>query len=152
MKKNFFDKDAYQSLTKRFESINLESKAKWGTMNANEMICHCADAIREALGTRTTKDKSSWFGRNIFKWAALLLPSYPKNTRTVAAYDPKKKGTMPNGFSHDRDVLLKLMSNLYQFNGAELPGKHPVMGVLSHKHWGTLMYKHFNHHLTQFGA
>jgi hypothetical protein len=45
-----------------------------------------------------------------------------------------------------------LLQRLNEFFSARQYSPHPFFGNLNNKDWGRLAWKHFNHHLLQFGA
>ena len=47
--------DQINILYQRIDNLNINQKAIWGKMNVSQMICHCADGIRMALGTKNPK-------------------------------------------------------------------------------------------------
>ena len=55
MMKNIIDDSIKSEVVKRIEKLNSNAPAKWGKMNASQMICHCADQLRLANGTKQSK-------------------------------------------------------------------------------------------------
>lgn len=145
------DRD-FQELQARWQKLSPGSTARWGKMNAAQVIVHCTDPLREAMGLRPTRDLSTFFFRSIGKYFALYGPEWPKGKfPTSPDYDQEKKGTPLTTFENDRDLLLKLMSNMKSQPEWFKFQKHPAFGYLTRKEWGILTYRHMDHHLRQFG-
>ena len=150
MKNTIHEKD-YKEIVSRIQSLKSDAERQWGSMNASEMIVHCTDPIREALGTRVTKPYNNWFYKTIGKFLIFYVIPFPKGKAdSPIEYDVKRKGTAPVKFGDDKDILLKLLSNFYHTDATFNFSQHPMFGNLSRKEWGRLTYLHLDHHLTQF--
>ncbi|MBL0064193.1 MAG: DUF1569 domain-containing protein [Bacteroidetes bacterium] len=148
--KNIMNDIDYREISSRIEKVDSTSKALWGKMNAAQMICHATDILREATGTRLTKDMSNFFSRTFIKWLSLYILPWPKGKLpTSPYYDAEKKGTSPSDLKNDKDVLLKMLSNMRSMPSLS---PHPFFGKLSNKEWGRATYLHLDHHLKQFGC
>lgn len=142
---------AHQAILARLEALTPESKALWGTMNVNGMLCHTADQIRMALNQKQTKDISNPLSRTLMKRMVLGGMKIPKGkVKTAPELAQEDGGTQPTGFEEDRKVLVGLLTNF-----VESPiGKatHPMFGVMTKAQWGKMIHSHLDHHLSQFGA
>jgi hypothetical protein len=151
--KNLLQEKEYNSIIKRINNLHFDSERKWGKMNASEMLVHCADPIREALGERPTKPLRIWFYEKIGKYIFLYITGFPKGkTPTLSAYDVKKKGTQPGNFEEDRNTLINLISKVYSTDKSQDFSPHPAFGKLNRHEWGRLGWVHLDHHLRQFGV
>ncbi len=149
--KNIIYESDYQEIVTRTQSIKSDSERQWGSMNAGEMIVHCTDPLREALGTRITRPYNNWFYKTIGKFLIFYVIPFPKGkAASPNEYDVKKKGTTPINFMNDKEVLLKLLSNFYHTDSSFNFSQHPMFGNLSKKEWGRLTWLHLDHHLRQF--
>jgi len=151
--RSLFNEGTATELNTRSLSLAEDTPAVWGTMIAGQMICHCPDAVREALGIRPTPSAARLLTTTIVKWIFIYLLNWPKGKLpTSTDYDQHKSGTCPTDFNTDRLELLRLLSTLqsqpvwFKFHA------HPLFGRLSRKEWGTFLWKHLDHHLRQFNA
>ena len=71
---------------------------------------------------------------------------YPKNSKT----HPQYLQTAPKDFQPEKEHLLKALQNMVETKDQQV--KHAMFGVLSSDEKGWAMYKHLDHHLTQFGV
>jgi hypothetical protein len=138
-------------LVDRIQRLHPQSERRWGTMSAHEMLCHCSDLFRVALGEKDVPVKGALIHRTLMKWYAFYVPlRWPRNVRTLREVNPKKEGTSPGAFQADRAELVRLMDTLRAREGAFPP--HPLFGALSRREWMRWGYLHTDHHLRQFGT
>lgn len=149
--KNIQNEADYKAITARIEKVVPDAKALWGKMNAAQMICHATDVLREATGVRKTKEMGNFFSHTILKWFSFyILTKWPKEKfPTSPSYDSLKDGTPPTDLKNDKDVLLKMLSNMRSMTALS---PHPFFGKLSVREWGRITYLHLDHHLRQFGC
>jgi hypothetical protein len=139
--------DDRAALVDRIGRLTADSERRWGTMNAQQMVCHVADQMRVALGDVDCRDRSSLMSRTLLKWIVIYLrPPVPKGKiRTVK----EMLRTPPAELEADRAALIELIDRLA--DATEL-APHPVFGRLGPRQWGTLAAIHLDHHLRQFGV
>lgn len=138
-----------QTLT-RIASLQPGHTARWGRMNAPQMLCHLCDSAKVALGEIVLPPGNIGLPPQLFKWLALQLPlRWAKNFPTMPQIDQFKDGTPPTEFLKDRESLLNLTRRLTQ---SSLGGNnHPYFGPMSQKEWIRWAWLHTDHHLRQFG-
>ncbi len=129
-----------------------DSVRRWGTMTAHQMVCHCADACRMALGEATPRDISTGATRHVIKWIALYAPMrWPAGVQTVEEFDQRTAGTRPDGVrGRRRRARAAARTGSGRRGGAWPP--HPIFGPMSEAAWLRWAYLHMDHHLRQFGA
>ena len=67
--------------------------------------------------------------------------------------DPVYVVSSPQDFEAERTRLATLIDRVVQRGAAKTEGRiHHFFGRLSGDQWGCLIYKHFDHHLRQFGV
>lgn len=140
-----------RELFARVEKLDPQSKARWGKMNAPQMLVHMADAFRMALG-----DIDIRFRKTPLRFAPLkfiliyVLPFIPKGAPTAR----ELQKTQPAVWREDVLMLRRLMDRLIAARGQparEWP-PHPLFGKMSARAWGAVNFKHMDHHLKQFGV
>ena len=148
--KTIFDKNAYQEITNRINALKPENKAQWGIMNVSQMLAHCCEGLKIATGE--VKRPRIFIGRilgPIFKNSFLNDKPLRKNSPT----DPTFVITDQRNFNTEKERLLAAITKFYE-GGEKNATTHPhfFFGNLSQKEYGVLVYKHLDHHLTQFGV
>jgi len=67
--------------------------------------------------------------------------------------DPTFVITDSRNFVREKERLLELIGRFCAGGAAAAGGQmHSFFGRISGEQWGTLMYKHLDHHLAQFGG
>jgi hypothetical protein len=140
-----------RDLLSRFDKLRPDTEARWGRMNARQMLAHIGDSMRMAIGATKVEPKRTPLRFTPIKQLVIYaLPSTPRNLPTA----PELRKTVPGVWSEDlRDVkeLVRRAVVRYDQRAAKWPD-HPAFGKLSPRAWGVLIYKHLDHHLRQFGA
>ena len=145
---HFFD----TTLTTALAKLKEDSKAKWGTMTAKEMLIHLIQS-----------SKMMHFGNNTL----LIKEDYVKKAIAFLYTDKAiKKGlVVPNdiGFNFTdninenieqlKDELITSSDNMFTFliENTDFKAIHPYFGELDTKQWILFQRKHYSHHLNQFG-
>jgi oxepin-CoA hydrolase / 3-oxo-5,6-dehydrosuberyl-CoA semialdehyde dehydrogenase len=138
------------SLTNALRSLKEDSKAKWGTMTAKQMLIHLIQS-----------SKMMHFGNN-----TLLIKEEYVEKAIAFLYTDKaiKKGlVVPNdiGFNftnNNEDIeelkadLINSSNNMINFliENTDFKAIHPYFGELNTKQWILFQKKHYSHHLSQF--
>lgn len=146
-RKNLLEPEVISEVVRRIGAITHETQPEWGSMNAAQMMAHCAE-VQEVANGKTLRQTPMVIrlARGLIKRAVLSENPYPKNVRTHPQY------VVADGVSFDeqRSRLLGALRDMQHLVGDGVD--HPLFGHLSPEEAGWAMYKHLDHHLTQFGA
>jgi hypothetical protein len=130
----------------RLDRLTGTESPQWGRFTVSQMLAHMSDAYRMALGELSVKPRSL---PKLVRLPVTLLMLYvlpfPKNAPTAKELVARA----PESFDAERAELKRLIARLEGYAGAHA---HPLFGPLSPEEWGTLGYKHLDHHLRQFGV
>jgi Protein of unknown function (DUF1569) len=144
---NFFDKENYQALVNRLQSIDNKSKRLWGQMTPAQMLHHLNVAIGSGLGFYQVADVSNWASRNVVKFLVLkVLKSFPKNAETASTL----KVIENYDFETEKKQLFFVLEKAYKTQQDSDWGKHTLFGTMTRQEWGALIMIHCNHHFQQF--
>ncbi|HUP61994.1 MAG TPA: DUF1569 domain-containing protein [Thermoanaerobaculia bacterium] len=148
--KTLFEPADRDSILKRLEALHPDSTRQWGTMNAAQMLCHCAIALETGTGDRPMKQK--FIGKILmpfFRTSILGEKPFKRNSPT----DPSFVVSNECDFAAEQKRLTELIERFVQRGpSAAATETHAFFGKLSGEEWGELMYKHIDHHLQQFGV
>jgi hypothetical protein len=144
-----FDASDLESLSRRLLSVHPEQPARWGRMDAPQMICHIADQMRVALGELPAKHRRTPFRNPALRFLAVHLLPWPRGRIPTV---PEMLSTPPGRWKEDLTCAQALLQEVAQRGPAGRWAEHPAFGPLSGREWGWLIYKHTDHHLRQFGA
>jgi hypothetical protein len=148
---NLYEPLTSTQVKERIALLRTDSTRMWGKMNPAQMAAHCAQAMEWAVGD--VRPPRMFAGRIIGK----LLKS-----RVLAEGEPMHKNS-PTAKSlivaDERDLAAeqrRLCGLIDRFATAGPGGctshAHSFFGRLTPEEWATLMYKHLDHHLRQFGV
>jgi len=149
--KHLFDAVIVEEVQARMAQLAPESAPLWGTMNAAQALAHCALALEWAVGDRIPP--RMWLGRIMGR---MVKPMVLGNDAPMRRNSPTAKDLVvqdARDLGAERERLRGLID---RFAGAGPAGctthPHSFFGRLTPEEWATLMYKHLDHHLRQFGA
>lgn len=146
--KNLLEKSVETEMLRRIDEVTLASARQWGKMTAPQMICHCTDQIRSAIGEKPAKSIGNFFHKTILKRLVLYVIKSPKGkVETASEFHQEKGGTRPTVFEKDK---IALKASIQRFLDASIFYPHPMFGDMSKKEWGRMIYLHLDHHLEQF--
>ena len=146
--KSMWQAEARRELQARFGTITPDRTPKWGRMSAPQMVTHAADALWMAIGELACEPKRSPLRYAPIKQLVIYVLPWPKGVPTA----PELLARKPTTWSTDLHELSALIDRIGSRGPAGPLADHPAFGRLSSRTWGALMYRHLDHHLTQFGA
>jgi hypothetical protein len=135
------------ALLRRLERVTEATPARWGQMNAAQMLRHTGSCLQMALGELDCAPRGPWLFRTRPVRRLIFRLPFPKGAPTA----PELLARDPASFD---DELARLRSLVDRF-AARPSGpdaEHPLFGTLTWQEWCELQYKHLDHHLGQFGA
>lgn len=148
--KNLFEKAVYEEIIGRMNKLTAESQRLWGTMDVAQMLAHCNQAFKVPL---SEKSPPKMYPFALIGWMmkSKLYNDSPWSKGLPTA--PSFRIADQRDFNKEKDQLTAMASRFHQSNPASIEKIiHPVFGKFSGEQWGMAMYKHLNHHLTQFGV
>lgn len=140
-----------QTIIARLEKLSPDAQRQWGKMSVNQMLAHCNASLATAMGLTFTPRLGPigrFFGR-LMKPVYFGEKPFPKNSATDKTYII----TWQPDFEAER---VKVIQQIRRFStgGPAQCTTHPqaFFGKLTPEEWATMQWKHFDHHLRQFGA
>lgn len=134
------------------EKLHADTKAKWGIMNAQQMVEHFADSVKNASGKLILPTLNE--GENLQKSRYFLMSEKPFKENTNNPLIPKE------GILHRQpdiqSAINKLQKELNHFfavfeKNPNLKTGNAFFGQLDYNMNIQLLHKHAIHHLRQFG-
>ncbi len=149
--KNLFEAPRAEELKARVAQVKPDSARVWGTMHPAQMLAHCSQAMEMAVGD--LNPKPMLIGRII---GPMIRHMALRNDDPIRRNSPTAKELLVAG---DRDLeteRARLTGLIDRFVSAGRAGctthPHTFFGRMTPEQWATLMYKHTDHHLRQFGV
>lgn len=140
-----------KNIIERINNLTGEEKALWGKMNVQQMVSHLVQS-GEMPFSPILPDKSNFASRRLIKPLVLYVLPMPKDVKTSPDLDQQANGRKPQEFAVDKQLAIEYIERL---SGIELDhgcSYHPFFGPMSAREWAVIGYKHFDHHLRQFGV
>ena len=137
-----------RDLLARARRLTPDSRPLWGKFTVDRMLAHIVEACRMGLGELPVKSKR------------LVIRHWPLNVLVVyLAPIPKGLPTARELIARPPEALNRELATFETYldkfgrvgDRREWP-EHPALGKLSRRAWGRLSYRHFDHHLRQFGV
>lgn len=147
---NLFDESSFHSILQRVEQLTPASQRQWGKMSVSQMLKHCQEAFKVPLSSKPLPRHPlglllGW----MMKSALYNNKPWKKNLPTAPNFIIKDEPS----FETEKQALISMIHAFYQKSAAGIGNKvHPMFGRLTAEQWGKSMWKHLDHHLTQFGV
>lgn len=149
--KTVFDPIGVHQILNRINRLTPETPAKWGKMNVAQMLAHCNvsyEMIYEKIHPKPNPILKL-FLKLVIKGKVVSDKPYPKNNPTAPAFiisDQKQ-------FEKERTRLISYINQTLDNGPAFFDGREShSFGKLSTAEWNNMLYKHLDHHLSQFGV
>ena len=149
--KNLFDPAVTAELIHRIEQLSPESPALWGKMSVDQMLAHCCVAYEMAFTNTHPKANPvmRFLLKTFVKAGVVNEVPYKRNLPTAPAFRIKSE----KNFAEEKARLISFVEQTLAAGKSGFEGKEsPSFGSMTAKEWNNLLYKHLDHHLTQFGA
>lgn len=146
---NLFEPDVNSDIVDRLANLTPASKARWGKMNAGEMLMHLDLSLRANFGE--IRLPKSWLGVFFKRMAKkILLGDKPFPRRLPAPKETLAKASAD--FDAEKIQVMSMIRSYAEKGGSVLgPYPHNILGKITPEESATIAYKHIDHHLRQFG-
>jgi hypothetical protein len=147
--RTMFNPDCRRELLSRLGRLTPDRPAQWGQMTAPQMLAHLGDQMRATLGDYLCAPVRTPLRRPVIRELALYWLPWPK---ARVKGPPEMFTTQPTTWARDLAGVEALVERF----AARGPGgawpENPLFGPMSGRVWGVFCYRHFEHHLRQFGG
>ena len=130
--------------------LQPDTPALWGGMRAQEMVEHLLAAVALSTG-RLQLDFAAPADAarlRVFLETDMAMPKNYMNPLLVNGLPPLR---FPSLAEANAALLAELQRFLDDAGSTDIHA-HPIFGPLDHDAWDRVHYKHFRHHLMQFGV
>lgn len=148
-KKSLYADGMFRECTGRIERLTPETPPRWGAMTAAQMLAHCAE-VQEVCNGAPLRN-TPWpvkLLRGLVRRMILSEKAYPRGAGT----HPQYRQTVDRDFETEKRRLLQALDRFVHADAEARQRPHPLLGVMTDDEKGWAMYKHLDHHLTQFGV
>lgn len=136
-------------------SLTADATPRWGQMRGHHVVEHLSDTLAISNGViavplQTPADKVARYNAWILSPDTMLKPGVRVAGLVPETPKPPRKATIEESRAmHERNV--QRFVDFFAANPAEKP-IHPIFGPLDYHGWLIFHYKHYTHHLSQFGC
>ncbi len=141
-----------EEAARRLAALQPDAKPKWGKMTVPQLYGHLTAAVLYSMGEgNAMRVRGKAATRFVFR--PLILNGWYKIPRNIQLPRPKDKPAPPMA----EGTLEELSAAMTRFveaadNGKSPSHPHPFLGDIGIKGWQKFHYRHFEHHLEQFGV
>lgn len=144
---SFYDPARRQELLDRLARLTPERTPAWGRFTAPRMVRHLIESLKLATGELVVAPRYLPL-RAVTKRVAIHWIPWPRGAKTA----PELLAGVPGSWDADVAQLRERLVKLPVPSETDALPEHPLFGAMSKHDWGVLLYRHVDHHLTQFGC
>ena len=146
-----YNKSEVEKLIDRINKLSPKTLAKWGKMNVSQMLAHCNITYEYVFDERN--DHPNFFMKIMLKLFVKKIvvgeKPYEHNGRTAPAFII----TDEREFAKEKTRLINYINAVFSKGQSYFEGKKSSsFDALTSLEWNNMMYKHLDHHLSQFGV
>jgi len=148
---NIFTASESQKVIQRIQQLSPTTKGLWGKMTVAQMLAHCNvtyEMIYENIHPKPNpilKLILKMFVKN----AVVTEKPYKKSSQTAPAFIIKDD----KDFEAEKKRLIDYITKTQKLGESHFDNKEShSFGALTKNEWNTMLYKHLDHHLSQFGV
>jgi uncharacterized protein DUF1569 len=146
--------EARARIRRRLDVLRPDSAPRWGRFTAPQMLAHLTESLRMSMGERpvAARPVPAFFRHAPFKQFAVYLMPFPKGLPTAPELLARPLGIAPAQWTAERAAFDAALERFAARAPDSTWPAHPAFGSLGARAWGTLQYRHVDHHCRQFGA
>lgn len=148
---NIFSKEVSENIIRRINNLTPATQPKWGKMNVAQMLAHCNvtyELIYENIHPKP-KGLMKFILKALIKNKVVTETPYKQNNRTAPQFLIKET----KDFDKEKQRLINYIITTQQSGEASFDNREShSFGRLNSTEWNNMLYKHLDHHLTQFGV
>jgi len=143
----------FRELSYKLEKLDDDSKPRWGKMTSQHMLEHLIQVLRCSNGKLVLKCINPVEKLPVLKRFLLSSRELPKNFVNPIIGE----GLIPLEYANFGDALAVLREEIVEHDKfydekPDVKTINPTFGELNYDEWEVFHFKHFTHHLKQFGV
>jgi len=146
--KSIWNPEDQRSLKARVQRLTPALTARWGRFTAPQMVAHLCDSMRMASSELPVATRKMPIRYPPLKQLIIYVLPFPKSAPTA----PELLVRAPGDFAADCAELGRRLDAVAKAGPSALAREHPAFGTMNESLWGVLIYRHVDHHLSQFGV
>ncbi len=149
--KNIFTTETTNEIIARINSLTNETQALWGKMHVAQMLAHCSVSYETIYTNKHPKPNAfvKFILKNFIKKYIVNEKPYKKSSQTAPYFIIADE----RDFEAEKKKLIDYILKTQELGEKAFEGKESVsFGPMSKNEWNNMLYKHLDHHLSQFGV
>lgn len=149
--KNIFTKEISNEIIARINTLTNESKPIWGKMHVAQMLAHCSVTYETIYTNKHPKPNTfvKFILKNFIKKYVVNETPYKKSSQTAPYFVIADE----RDFEAEKKKLIDYILKTQELGENAFEGKGSVsFGSMTKNEWNNMLYKHLDHHLSQFGV
>ncbi len=148
---NIFTAEVSTAIVQRINQLTPTTQPKWGKMSVAQMLAHCNVTYEMIYENKHPKPNAflRFILKTFIKKKVVDETPYQNNSKTA----PQFIVTDAKDFEAEKKRLVNYINKTQQLgeNHFDKLESHSF-GTLTNTEWNNMLYKHLNHHLSQFGV
>ena len=149
--KNIFTTETTNEIIARINSLTNETQALWGKMHVAQMLAHCSASYETIYTNKHPKPNAfvKFILKKLVKKYVVNEKPYKKSSKTAPYFIIADE----RDFEAEKKKLIDYILKTQELGENAFEGKESVsFGSMTKNEWNNMLYKHLDHHLSQFGA
>ncbi len=149
--KNIFTNETTNEIIARINALTNETQALWGKMQVAQMLAHCSVSYETIYTNKHPKPNAfvKFILKNFVKKYVVNEKPYKKSSQTAPYFIIADE----RDFEAEKKKLIDYILKTQELGENAFEGKESVsFGAMTKNEWNNMLYKHLDHHLSQFGV
>jgi hypothetical protein len=148
--KSLFNEVDCNEMIGRIGKLSARDQPQWGKMSVGQMTAHVQMPLKVAIGEiRLKRGLLGILFGSVARKRYAGKASFTKNLPTDKHFVIKNQPDI----TEEKKNLTRILQRFQQLGPEGLSKEpHPIFGKMTSSEWDTIMWKHLDHHLRQFGA
>ena len=148
---NIFTQEVADRVIARIEKLDATTQPQWGKMSVAQMLAHCNVTYEMIYEDKHPRPNFllKLILKSFVKNKVINETGYKRNSQTAPAFIIADE----RDFELEKQRLIAHIRQTQQLGEDHFNGREShSFGILDKTGWNNMMYKHLDHHLTQFGV
>ena len=137
-----------RAIRQRIGQLRPDAPARWGKFTAPQMVCHITDGLKMAMGEIDIPPRPGPLRYFPIKQLIIYVLPFPKGAPTAKELLARRAVVWGDELAQLTETFDRFVAMRDRTGWPD----HPAFGSMQPKILGVLVYRHLDHHLTQFGA
>jgi hypothetical protein len=146
--KSIWNDDDLRGIRERVTRLKSDAPAGWGNFTAPQMVCHVTDGLKMNMGEIAVPSRNLPLRYFPLKQLVIYVLPFPKGAPTAPELLERRATAWGDEIAEFQRTLDRFAASRDRRTWPD----HPAFGTMSKKTLGVLVYRHLDHHFTQFGA